>query len=110
MTKLQNSKKVYFSIREVAKQFGVTHSLLRYWEKEFSIINPLKSAKGTRLYSKEVIEKIALVHHLLKEKRMTIEGAKQELSKKRDIYEKKIDAINRLESIKKELLGLINEI
>ena len=69
--------KLYYSIGEVAKMFDVNESLLRYWEKEFPIISPKKAGGNVRQYRKEDIENIRLVYHLVKEKGMTLQGAKQ---------------------------------
>ena len=74
--------KLYYSISEVAKMFDVNESLLRFWEKEFPIIKPKKNAKGTRQYRKEDIENIRLIYHLVKEKGMTLLGARQKLKDK----------------------------
>ena len=71
--------KLYYSIGEVAKMFNVNESLLRYWEKEFPIISPRKAGGSIRQYRKEDIENIRLVYHLVKEKGMTLQGAKQRL-------------------------------
>ena len=71
--------KMYYSIGEVAKMFDVNESLLRYWEKEFPIISPKKAGGNIRQYRKEDIENIRLVYHLVKEKGMTLQGAKQRL-------------------------------
>ena len=76
--------KLYYSIGEVAKMFDVNESLLRYWEKEFPIISPKKAGGNVRQYRKEDIENIRLVYHLVKEKGMTLQGAKQKLKMNRE--------------------------
>lgn len=103
---LENSKKLYFSLREVAAHFDVNESLLRFWETEFDSIKPHKTPGGTRQYTREDINAIQIVYHLVKEKGMTLEGARQTLKRKFDETEQKIEAIRRLESIKKELQQL----
>jgi DNA-binding transcriptional MerR regulator len=45
--------KLFYTIGEVAKMLNVNTSLIRYWEKEFSIIKPKKNAKGNRLFTKK---------------------------------------------------------
>ncbi len=110
MIDLENDNRLYFSIKEVAEHFDVNESLLRFWEKEFSVIKPRKSAGGTRQYSKSDIESIQMVYHLLKEEGLTIEGAKQKLKSKKDDYQKKSSILSKLESIKMELNNLINEL
>ena len=71
--------KLYFSISEVAQMFDVNESTLRFWEKEFDIINPRKTSKGTRFYKQEDIDAVRLIYHLVKERGMTLAGARQKL-------------------------------
>ena len=61
-----NQHRLYYTIGEVADYFNVNESLLRFWEKEFDIINPRKSSKGTRYYSPVDIENIRLIYYLTK--------------------------------------------
>lgn len=102
----ENNKKLYYSLKEVALHFKVNESLLRYWEEQFDIINPKKTAGGTRQYSKKDIEDISIVYHLVKEKGMTLEGARQTLKVKKDEIDRKLQVIERLENIRKELKSL----
>lgn len=105
----ENSNRLYYSVKEVATHFNVNESLLRFWESEFDIINPRKTEGRTRQYTKDDIENIAVVYHLVKEKGLTLEGARQTLKQKRDEETRKIQVINRLEQIKKELEDLESE-
>lgn len=93
-------KKVYYSIGEVAKMFAVSTSLLRYWEREFTIIKPKKNSRGNRLYTESDIEKIHLVFHLIKERGYKIDGAKELLKNKGDASQKKFEIISRLKKIR----------
>lgn len=102
----KSSTRLFYSIKDVANHFGVNESLLRYWENEFKIIKPRKTEGGTRQYTKEDIDNIALVFHLVKEKGMTLDGARLALSQRQDEYSRKLKAIERLEGIKKELEDL----
>jgi DNA-binding transcriptional MerR regulator len=110
MIDFEKDKRLYFSIKEVAEHFQVNESLLRFWEKEFTIINPRKSSGGARQYSKMDIESIAVVYHLLKEQGLTIEGAKQKLKTKKDEYQTKSTILSKLEAVRKELNDLMNEL
>lgn len=74
--------KVYYSIGEIARHFGVSTSLIRYWEDEFPHITPRKNGKGDRRYNKADIEKVARIYELIKEKGFTIRGAQAFLSEK----------------------------
>lgn len=105
----EKSKKLYYSIKEVARHFNVNVSLLRYWEDEFDIIRPRKTEGGTRQYTKEDIDSIAIVYHLVKEKGMTLDGARQTLSRKKDETSRKLEVIERLERIRKELKDIETE-
>ena len=103
-------KKILYSIQEVAKMFDVNASTLRYWEKEFDSIRPYKSDKGTRQYRGEDIEAIRLVHHLVREKGLTISGAKQQLKDNKGKVVQTEEVIRRLKSVRSELLTMREEI
>ena len=98
--------KMYYSIGEVAKMFNVNESLLRYWEKEFPIISPRKAGGNIRQYRKEDIDNIRLVYHLVKEKGMTLQGAKQRLKVNKETTEQTAEVVERLKSIREELVKL----
>ena len=71
--------KLYFKIGEVSELLGVEPYVLRYWETEFPVLSPKKSGTGHRLYRRKDVELLLRIKHLLKEKRFTIEGARQSL-------------------------------
>lgn len=98
--------KLYYSISEVAKMFNVSETLLRYWETEFPMLSPKKSRTNIRQYKKEDIEKIRLVYSLVKERGMTLAGAKQALRKNSEGTQKTVEVINRLKEIREELLSI----
>lgn len=97
--------KLYYTIGEVAKAFGVNTSLIRFWEKEFEIINPKKNNKGNRLFTPKDIENFKTIYYLVKIKGHTLEGAKLSLTKKPNKLDE-MDVITRLENIKTELQKL----
>jgi|TARA_B100002019_G_scaffold291172_1_gene310593 DNA-binding transcriptional MerR regulator len=98
--------KLYYGIGEVSKAFNVNASLIRYWEKEFDELNPKKNSKGTRRYSSVDIEKLQIIHHLVKEKGYTLEGAKDQLK----ILNKNFEVIKKLEKIKANLINIKKEL
>ena len=102
--------KMYYSISEVAKMFNVNESLLRYWEKEFPIIAPRKAGGNVRQYRKEDIENIRLVYHLVKEKGMTLQGAKQRLKANKEKTVQTAEIVERLKQIREELVNLCNSL
>lgn len=97
-------QRLYFSIGEVAQMFEVNESTLRFWEKEFDTIHPRKTSKGTRFYKQEDIDAIRLIYHLVKERGMTLAGARQKLKENPETTIRQEDIVNRLKQIKEELL------
>ena len=95
------SDKIYYKIGEVATRFNVNTSLIRYWEQEFEFIKPKKSAKGTRLFTRKDVDHFEIIHHLVKEKGMTIQGAKDYLKRrKKEESIENLDVINTLKRTK----------
>ncbi len=97
--------KSYYNIGAVTEMFGVNHSLLRYWENEFEILKPKKNGKGDRLFRPEDIKNLKLIFHLLRERKYTIEGAKEFLKKSKHA-EKKFQLIESLKDLKSFLAEL----
>ena len=77
-------EKIYYSIGEVAEMFDVNASLIRFWEKEFDILQPKKNKKGNRLFTQHDVENIHLIYHLVKERGFTLEGARKQLNQNYD--------------------------
>jgi DNA-binding transcriptional MerR regulator len=78
----QTLSKLYYSIGEVASMLQVNASLLRFWEKEFSLTVSKKNKKGNRLFSVKEIEQIQRIYHFVKVEGYTLEGAKKALKQK----------------------------
>ena len=102
--------KLYYSIAEVAEMFGVNQSLLRFWEKEFPQIAPKTAGRGIRQYRKEDVETIGLIYHLVKEKGMTLTGARQRMKNNKEATVHNYEIVNRLKAIKEELLAIKKEL
>ncbi|MBR5106254.1 MAG: MerR family transcriptional regulator, partial [Alistipes sp.] len=68
------AEKLYYSMGEVTEMFDVEPSLIRYWCSQFSCLKPKRNAKGNRMFTPQDIDRLKRIHHLLKEKKMTIEG------------------------------------
>lgn len=99
-------EKKYYTIGEVASMFNVATSLIRFWESEFSIIKPKKNKHGNRQFTKEDIENIRLIYHLVKEKGYTLQGAKETIRKKPHATKDKLELVNSLKNLKSFLLAL----
>lgn len=92
--------KQYYSISEVATMFRVNTSLIRYWENEFDILQPKKNRKGDRLFRQEDIQHLKLIYHLLRERKYTIEGAKQKLKEDRKLAARSFEMVQALLKVK----------
>jgi DNA-binding transcriptional MerR regulator len=99
-------EKLYFTIGEVARMFNVKTSLIRFWEKEFDVINPKKNKKGNRFFTKEDIDNFHLIYHLVKERGMTLKGAEMKLKENRTDVQSNFEIVKSLQDIKKMLLEL----
>jgi DNA-binding transcriptional MerR regulator len=99
-------EKLYYSIGEVARMFNVNASLIRFWEKEFDIIKPKKNKKGNRFFTKQDIENFNLIFHLVKERGMTLAGAKKKLRENRDDAVNNFEVVKTLNEIKNVLLEI----
>jgi len=75
-------EKIFYKIGEVADVVGVRTSVLRFWESEFSFLKPVKSSSGQRLYSKNEVDLVLQVKHLLYDEKFTIEGVKKRITAK----------------------------
>lgn len=104
--KKEKELKLYYSIKEVAEMLGTTEPTLRFWEKEFPQIAPKKGTNRVRQYSKSDIQQIRIIHHLLKERGMTLKGVKQQIKEKHGKLERNVDVIERLKAVRVELLEI----
>lgn len=103
-------EKLYYSIGEVADMLKVNTSLIRFWEKNFDIIKPHKNKKGNRYFTKEDIENLKLIYHLVKEQRMTLEGAQKKLSENKQAVSENYKIVESLNSIKQMLLEIRDQL
>lgn len=78
----KETEKLFYSIGEVADMLKVPVSTVRFWENEFDILKPRKNKKGNRLFMPEDVRNLRIIHHLVKEKGMTLAGAKKQISEK----------------------------
>ncbi|MEJ1224091.1 MerR family transcriptional regulator [Sediminicola sp. 1XM1-17] len=103
-------EKRYYGIGEVAKAFGVNTSLIRFWEKEFDVLQPKKNAKGNRKFTPQDVKNLQLIYHLVKERGFTLEGAKTHLKEEKQKSLSTFDIISKLEGIKAELIKIKNQL
>ena len=99
-------EKKYFTIGEVADQFKVATSLIRFWEGEFSIIKPKKNRKGNRQFTKEDIANVRVIYHLVKERGFTLQGAKDMLKNDPEAMKDKMQIVDSLQNVKRFLVEI----
>lgn len=102
--------KLYYSIGEVAKMFGVNQSLIRFWESEFTLIKPRKNSKGTRFFTPRDVDNFHQIYHLVKERGYTLQGAKQMLKEQPEKVDENFEVIKRLKNIRNFLVQMEKEI
>ncbi len=76
------AEKLFYSMGEVAEMFDVKTSLIRHWDSQFSILKPKRNKKGNRLFSPQDVENLKVIYHLVKERGMTLEGAKKAMKRR----------------------------
>jgi len=100
-----DEQKQYQTIGEVAKLFDLNTSHIRFWTKEFNI-KVRTTRKGDRLYTRQQIEELKTIYHLVKEKGFTIPGAKTKLKELASQAQAPVDVKAALLKIKNKLQQL----
>ena len=103
-------EKLFYQIGEVSEMFSEPVSTIRFWEKEFDILKPRKNNKGNRLFMEEDIKNLRLIHHLLRDRGMTINGAKKYLKNNREEADYRLEIAETLRNIKGMLIDIRDEI
>jgi len=104
-------EKIYWTIGEVALELGVANSSIRFWEKEFGAFTPKRTNRGDRLYTREQIDQLRTMQHLVKEEGFTIQGAKEKLKRGAEVERATLDSDalrERLLSMRRKLVALRN--
>jgi DNA-binding transcriptional MerR regulator len=108
--KEQKIEKMYYTIGEVAAMFSVNTSLIRFWENEFDIIKPHRNKKGNRLFTKTDVENFYIIYHLVKEKGLTLDGARKKMKENKDDTINNFEIIKSLNRIKQLLIEVRDDI
>lgn len=107
---MDSDRKIFYSMGEVAALLDVSPSLVRFWEGKFDTIRPQKNAKGNRLFSPRDVENLKLIHHLVKERGMTLAGAQKVLKAERKQVEGNAQLLERLLTIRSLLVEIRQEL
>lgn len=103
-------EKLYYSIGEVSEMLGVPVSTVRFWENEFEVLKPMKNKKGNRMFTSRDIRNLKIIHRLLKEEGMTLQGAKKKIAGRWEDAEYKYEITESLQKIKELLIDLRDSI
>lgn len=99
--------KRYYKIGDVAELLDLPQSTLRFWETEFHELRPRRSEKGVRRYTPADIDVLRVIKFLIKDKGLTIEGAREHLKRNRHAVDKRHQTIQRLKEIRQSLTDLL---
>ncbi|MCC8407887.1 MerR family transcriptional regulator [Mucilaginibacter sp. UR6-1] len=102
--------KMYYTMGEVSTMFDVNQSLLRFYEKEFDILQPKKNKKGNRYFTPEDIENLKIIFHLIRDKGYTINGAKEHMKNNMGESKDQQRVLHALENLKKFLLEVRDQL
>ncbi len=99
--------KKYYRIADVAELLGLPASTLRFWEQEFGTLRSFSDTGGTELYTPNDIEQLRVIKFLIKDKGLTIEGAREHLRSTRKNVDRIHNTLERLYDIRRKLTGMI---
>ena len=109
-----NSRKLYYSIKEVAQMIDVSESLLRYWETEFPHLRPKTTGNRVRQYTVKDIEHIKIIYNLVKVRGFKIAAARKMLQENRSgadkshkVLESMMSVRDQIKELKAQLSGLV---
>lgn len=102
--------KLYYTISEVSSLVGEEAHVLRYWEAEFPVLKPRKNRAGKRVYTRDDIDIVYRIRHLLRDEKFTIDGARQALDRKEDTDEDVAPTVRELKQVRGFLERLLNRI
>lgn len=100
-------EKLYYSIGEAAEILGETPSLVRFWAGKFpEFIKPARNKKGNRQFTSSDLDNLKVIHYLVKEKGMTLDGARKRMKDNLNGTDKRVEVIGKLTSIKEKLMEI----
>lgn len=100
--------KKFYKISEVAEILGIPASTLRFWEGRFTVIHPRRNNHGTRFYTPADIEKISMIHYLVKQRGLRLEAAQEQIRANPKGIERRHAAVARLQTMRAKVAGLLD--
>ncbi|MET4080131.1 DNA-binding transcriptional MerR regulator [Pedobacter sp. UYP30] len=108
--KERDINKMYYTMGEITEMFHVNASQIRFYEKEFDILQPKKNKKGNRLFTPEDVENLKIIFNLVNDKGYTLKGAKDFLKNNKGDAKENQKIIDSLENLKGFLVNLAEEL
>lgn len=106
----KKTEKLFYSMGEVAEMFDVNPSLIRFWEDKFDTLRPHKNKKGNRLFTPQDIEQLRIIYHLVKERGMTLAGARKYLKDHREGVTRDVAVVEKLLGMRAVLQEVYDEL
>ncbi|TAE29053.1 MAG: MerR family transcriptional regulator [Cytophagales bacterium] len=107
---MQSTGKLYYTITEVAEQFEINSSKLRFYEKEFPSLKPKKNRSGDRIYTQADIDHIREIFELVETKGLKLPAAREFLQTKDKRGREVQEHIKKLQGIKSFLASLRDDL
>ena len=104
---MEQLTKKFYRIGDVSELLGLPQSTIRFWEKEFSELRPRRNGGGTRMYTPSDIEQLRIIKFLIKDKGLTLEGAREHLRRNRRDLDRKHEVVRRLKDIRRQLTAML---
>lgn len=99
--------KLYYTISEVSKALGEKPHVIRYWEKTFGSIKPVRTRSGQRRYRSEDFTLLNRIHLMLRDEGYTLEGIKKRLGRRRQIADQ-LPTLKDIQSDLREAMHILN--
>lgn len=100
--------KKYYKISEVAEILNIPQSTLRFWESRFTVIKPRRNEHGTRFYTNSDIEKISMIHYLVKERGLKLDAAQEQIRSNPKGVERRHATVERLKEMRTQVTNLLD--
>lgn len=98
--------KQYYKIGEVSEMLEIPASTLRFWEKSFPQIKPIKTKKGDRLYTPKDIEVLKNIHYLSHNKGVKLSQVSKRVKREQPDSDVKAETVKSLRELKDKLIKL----
>lgn len=107
---VEELNKQYYKIKDVAAFLSVTPSTLRFWEKEFPDIKPMRTSSGIRYYTPEDVETLRIIYYLVRTKGLKLEAARAQIAANKKNISRRLEIIKALREVRNDLDDLLSSL